>query len=355
MAGARGADYNPAMSALALNFLGDLAIFRDGQPLELPPSRKTRALLAYLALTGRSFRREHLCDLLWEVPDDPRGSLRWSLSKLRRLVDDDDRERIVADRLTVRFDAADVAIDVLELADLVQHRLDTAAVEELEAAAAAWCGTPLEGLELPAFHDYSAWYMGQRERAIAQQTRLLSVLLKRLAGEPERAVQHAHTLVRIAPYDEQARAELIRLLVALGRPDDAERQYALGSRLLKEAGATPTGALHRALRDAPGQAATPPVRRLAETRCSSRRLRHDGGIVGNGIYALGLNFMRRRKSSYIHGAEDDVRELGANLVQHLHGAVHRPVTSNRHLAPSLGRFALASLNAVVSRPMRYRP
>src|SRR5690606_16143671 len=190
--------------------------------------------------------------------------------KLRRLVDDDDRERIVADRLTVRFDAADVAIDVLELADLVQHRLDTAAVEELEAAAAAWCGTPLEGLELPAFHDYSAWYMGQRERAIAQQTRLLSVLLKRLAGEPERAVQRAHTLVRIAPYDEQARAELIRLLVALGRPDDAERQYALGSRLLKEAGATPTGALHRALRGAPGQAATPPVRRLAETRCSSR-------------------------------------------------------------------------------------
>ncbi|HEU4620305.1 MAG TPA: FAD-dependent oxidoreductase [Gammaproteobacteria bacterium] len=50
------------------------------------------------------------------------------------------------------------------------------------------------------------------------------------------------------------------------------------------------------------------------------RLRHDGGVVGHGVYALGLNFMRRRKSSYIHGAEDDVRELGAHLVQHLRGA-----------------------------------
>jgi putative flavoprotein involved in K+ transport len=47
------------------------------------------------------------------------------------------------------------------------------------------------------------------------------------------------------------------------------------------------------------------------------RLRHDGGVVMDGLYALGLNFLRRRKSSYIHGAEDDARELGAALVGHL--------------------------------------
>jgi hypothetical protein len=73
------------MAALELKFLGDLEIARGSQRVELPPSRKTRALLAYLALTGRAFRREHLCELLWEIPDDPRGSLRWSLSKLRRM------------------------------------------------------------------------------------------------------------------------------------------------------------------------------------------------------------------------------------------------------------------------------
>src|SRR5688572_32092541 len=113
------------MGSLALKFLGDLTIARDGEALELPPSRKTRSLLAYLALTGRAFRREHLCELLWEVPDDPRGSLRWSLSKLRRLVDDETRERIVADRLTVRFDGSDVAIDVAALTAIAQGALET--------------------------------------------------------------------------------------------------------------------------------------------------------------------------------------------------------------------------------------
>jgi putative flavoprotein involved in K+ transport len=47
------------------------------------------------------------------------------------------------------------------------------------------------------------------------------------------------------------------------------------------------------------------------------RLRHDGGIAAPGLYALGLNFMRRRRSSYIHGAEDDVRELSERLAAHL--------------------------------------
>jgi putative flavoprotein involved in K+ transport len=47
-------------------------------------------------------------------------------------------------------------------------------------------------------------------------------------------------------------------------------------------------------------------------------LRHDGGVVdAPGLYAFGLNFMRRRKSSFIHGTEDDVRELGAHLVAYL--------------------------------------
>ena len=48
-------------------------------------------------------------------------------------------------------------------------------------------------------------------------------------------------------------------------------------------------------------------------------LRHDGGIVPvPGLYVLGLNFMRRRKSSSIDGAADDVRDLGAHLAAYLH-------------------------------------
>jgi len=45
------------------------------------------------------------------------------------------------------------------------------------------------------------------------------------------------------------------------------------------------------------------------------RLRHHGGVVSvPGLYVLGLNFMRRRKSSFMHGAEDDVHDLDEHLV-----------------------------------------
>jgi putative flavoprotein involved in K+ transport len=47
------------------------------------------------------------------------------------------------------------------------------------------------------------------------------------------------------------------------------------------------------------------------------QLKHDRGVVAPGLYVLGLPFLRRRKSSFIHGAEDDARELVAELAAHL--------------------------------------
>jgi putative flavoprotein involved in K+ transport len=46
-------------------------------------------------------------------------------------------------------------------------------------------------------------------------------------------------------------------------------------------------------------------------------LRHDGGVVveSPGLYALGLPVLRRRKSTFIHGIEDDARDV----IDHLHG------------------------------------
>jgi putative flavoprotein involved in K+ transport len=55
------------------------------------------------------------------------------------------------------------------------------------------------------------------------------------------------------------------------------------------------------------------------------RLRHDGGVVdAPGVYVLGLPFMRRRKSSFMHGAEDDTRDLCRHLADYL-DRIRRPL------------------------------
>jgi putative flavoprotein involved in K+ transport len=48
-------------------------------------------------------------------------------------------------------------------------------------------------------------------------------------------------------------------------------------------------------------------------------LRHDGGAVAEapGLYAMGLPVLRRRKSTFIIGAEDDARDVVGQLLRHL--------------------------------------
>src|SRR5215471_12603524 len=103
------------MPRLSIRVLGEFQILMGTTEQDLPKSRKTRALLAYLILTGRRHRRDRLCELLWDIPDDPRGSLRWSLSRLRSLVEEPGRERIIADREYVCFDSGGARVDLFEV------------------------------------------------------------------------------------------------------------------------------------------------------------------------------------------------------------------------------------------------
>ena len=55
-------------------------------------------------------------------------------------------------------------------------------------------------------------------------------------------------------------------------------------------------------------------------------VRHDGGVVASpGMYLMGTQFMRRRKSALIDGAGDDARDLSAHLASYLAGRVSRIV------------------------------
>ena len=55
---------------------------------------------------------------------------------------------------------------------------------------------------------------------------------------------------------------------------------------------------------------------------TSGHLRHDGGVVdAPGVYFLGATFLRRRRSSFLHGAADDTGDLADHLVGYLATAV----------------------------------
>jgi putative flavoprotein involved in K+ transport len=56
------------------------------------------------------------------------------------------------------------------------------------------------------------------------------------------------------------------------------------------------------------------------------RIRHDGGVVDEapGMYLMGMNFLRRRRSSFINGAGGDAEDLSAHLAAYLDSPAGRP-------------------------------
>src|SRR5215831_12726605 len=113
VASAKGTRVMKGKELLRVCVLGQLAVLRHRARVQLPQSKKTRALLAYLAVTARPHSRDRLCAMFWAVPDDPRAALRWSLSRLRSIVDEHDCQRIIANRENVGLDPASIAVDFL--------------------------------------------------------------------------------------------------------------------------------------------------------------------------------------------------------------------------------------------------
>jgi len=220
----------------SLGFLGPFVVTRGGRPVALPQSQKTRALLAYLAVTERPQLRERLCAMFWDATDDPRGALRWSLSKLR-VLDDESAPRIRADRDTVAFEPAGAQVDAVEVRRATRGGLQGLSVERLRELCALFRGSFLEGLELPDFDQFQAWRVAEREQLRQLQLGLLRELVARLAASPEEALVPARELVRLAPEQEPSRAALVRLLAASGRREEAEEHYNLGRKQLERSGA----------------------------------------------------------------------------------------------------------------------
>lgn len=166
---------------LEVFLLGELRVVCDGKVMPLPASKKARALLAFLVATDRPHRRERLCELFWDIPDDPKAALRWALSKLRRVVDTPDAVRIVADRERVHFEANGARIDIRGIHVRLRETEGYLKIEELEDMARQLEGQLLDGLESAGDDIFESWLTA--ERVDTERSRI--EVLKQLATHPE--------------------------------------------------------------------------------------------------------------------------------------------------------------------------
>ena len=218
---------------LKLTLLGGFQAQLDAGAALVLPTRKTQALLAYLALPlGQAHPREKLATLLWgDMPDaQARGNLRHALSRIRTALPSTARPGIVFDGPSVALDPSVVDVDVARFERLVADGRPSA----LEEVAGLYRGDLLAGLAL-AERPFDDWLTTERERLHELAIQSLGHLLthQQKAGAAEPAVQTGLRLLALDPLQEPVHRTVMRLYTRLGRREAALRQYQLCADALK--------------------------------------------------------------------------------------------------------------------------
>jgi len=234
-----------------IQLLGGLAARQGGQTIDRFRTRKGGEMLAALALhPSRSVPREELLALLWpeEEPEAGRNRLRVELAALRRQFQAPGQTPvplIAADRLTVRLHPDVFTTDAAEFEqDLARAGKTSERAEQIVLLAQA---VDLYRGDLLPEYD-SGWIVAERERFAALHQEALRRLIRRLAQERDldRAIAYAQRALQVDAWNEEAHFDLIRLLVAVGQPSAAMRQYESLEQMLQEQFAAKPAAAARA-------------------------------------------------------------------------------------------------------------
>ncbi len=228
------------MTLLHLSLLGGFECRpAAGAPL-IFPTRKVRALLAYLAMNAaQAQRREQLAALLWADHGEAqaRANLRKTLSRLREALPAAARDCLAAaaDQIAIRPDL--IEVDAWHFERLAAD----ATPETLERAAGLYRGPLLEGFAGPgeAFDD---WLASERRRLDESLQQVLHRLLDHYVatGAIERAIQVALRLLALDGLQEGVHRALIRLYMYQDRVGSALDQYRRCRELLaRELGIAP--------------------------------------------------------------------------------------------------------------------
>jgi TolB-like protein len=223
----------PVESDIRLRLLGRFGLRRGEAELALPRSRKVRALLAYLALARRPVPRSQLCELLWDAPGDPRGELRWCLSKIR-LALGKDRSRLAASEDRVRLELPERAVDALQVARAAERGFAKLPLERRRRLAALFAGDFVEGLEIARAPVFGGWLTAQQRRFRGCQAALLEGLAAETSGDE--AFGYLEQWRELAPFDLHAHRALLAALARDGRIREAERHLAATVRAFEAEG-----------------------------------------------------------------------------------------------------------------------
>ena len=226
---------------LGVTLLGPLRVERGGEAVPSPPSRKVRALLAYLLMAPRPLHRSKLCEMFWDVPNDPRGELRWCLSKIRGLIDTAGEKRLVAGKDWVSIDRDDVEVDALTIDRTVEAVMADADPERLRRLATVFAGEFLEGLDAERMPLFEAWLADQRERFRGLHARLLARCAASCAPHSDDHLRWLRSCAALRPYDLAAQSEVLGCLAVRGDLTEGEAHLVTATRLFESGGLNPFG------------------------------------------------------------------------------------------------------------------
>ena len=236
------------MGHLSLTVFGPPAVRHAEQPLKFR-TRKTLALLIYLAVEGGMHAREKITALFWPESDRPHGRtmLRTTIAYLRDALDDDPQPaHLLVERDALGFDrSSDYALDLhsldnafalISLPEGVPHpHADMSLLDDqraqmlaqLQQAVQRYRGEFLEGFTLEDAPDFEEWVRLQRE---AWHRRMSAVFerLAQLQADSGAFPSAIDTITRWAAHDpwvERAYRWLMQLHLAVGDRAAALRTY----------------------------------------------------------------------------------------------------------------------------------
>jgi predicted ATPase/DNA-binding SARP family transcriptional activator len=216
-----------------IELLGGPRVVCGGQAHDRFRTKKTAGLLALLAVrVGRPVPRAEAIELLWpdSEPDQARNSLSQSVSSLRHQLEPpgvSPGSVLSADRANLSLDEANVETDF----GLFRAAAKSARGAKLQGDETAWrrlaeeAAKEVAGEFMPGHDD--PWMLGFRDEAREAATELLEALAAdALArGDARAALDHGLRAVQVDPWREPARQAVIQAYDALGRPEEALRQY----------------------------------------------------------------------------------------------------------------------------------